>query len=204
MFYRKTNDNHISQIINTAKLKNELRNSSSDQIKDLCLEDEMTEEQNRRTLTLANLEKEKTRCLLRNLKEELKQVLASNKLLPEPLQFSDDYFQSDERINNSIIEEEQSKMNKLRLKLAFNYEKSLLTLKNIKNYFVDNILTNKFAIKAILYGCFFIYYCLYLYFKYNIYRTDKRVKTIYHKMENNSIFINLVNEFLSKKHPKRR
>ncbi|CAH1730872.1 unnamed protein product [Aphis gossypii] len=142
------------------------------------------QENTRKILTLANLEKEKTRCLLRELKEELKQVLACNKLLPEPVQFSDDYFQLDERINNSIIEGEQSKMNKLRLKLAFNYEKSLLARNNVKNYFVDNILTNKFKVKAIL--------------------TDIGVTTIYHKTEYNNIFISLVNEFLSKKRPKRR
>jgi len=160
----KINDNLTSKAINSAKWKDELQNPLSNLEENLkknknkkCLEDKMIKQENtRKILTLANLEKEKTRCLLRELKEELKQVLASNKLLPEPVQFSDDYFQLDERINNSIIEEEQSKMNKLRLKLAFNYEKSLLARNNVKNYFVDNILTNKFKVKAILYDVLYI------------------------------------------------
>lgn len=165
----KINDNYTSKAINSEKWKDELQNPLSNLEENLkinknvknknkkCLEDKMIKQENtRKILTLANLEKEKTRCLLRELKEELKQVLACNKLLPEPVQFSDDYFQLDERINNSIIEGEQSKMNKLRLKLAFNYEKSLLARNNVKNYFVDNILTNKFKVKAILYGVLYI------------------------------------------------
>lgn len=165
----KINENHTSKAINNEKRKDELQNPLLNLKENLkknknvknknkkCLEDKIIKQENtRKILTLANLEKEKTRCLLRELKEELKQVLASNKLLPEPVQFSDDYFQLDERINNSIIEEEQSKMNKLRLKLAFNYEKSLLARNNVKNYFVDNILTNKFKVKAILYDVLYI------------------------------------------------
>lgn len=73
----------------------------------------------------------------------------SNKSLPEPLQFSHDYFQLDERINKSLIEEAQSEMDKLHLKLAFDYEKSLLGLKKLKTYFVDPVLTTKFKVKAI-------------------------------------------------------
>lgn len=73
----------------------------------------------------------------------------SNKSLPEPLQFSNDYFQLDERINKSLIEEAQSEMDKLHLKLAFDYEKSLLGLKKLKTYFVDPVLTTKFKVKAI-------------------------------------------------------
>lgn len=86
---------------------------------------------------------------MQGLKEKFKQILISNKLLPEPLQFSHDFFQFDERINSSLIEEAQSEMDKLHMKLAFNYEKSLLGLKKVKNYFVDKILTAMFEVKAI-------------------------------------------------------
>jgi len=132
----------------------QLQSVPLEQIKDrkLCLKDKITREKNRKTLALANLIKEKTRCLLRGLREELKQVLASNKLLPEALQFPDDYFQLDERISSSIVKEEQSKMDELKLKLEFDYQKSLIGLQNVKNYFVANILTNKFEVKAVLYG----------------------------------------------------
>jgi len=153
----KMND-HLPELIKNERWMDEnalqLQSVSSDQMEDpkLCLEDKMVREKTRKTLTLANIEKEKTRCSLRRLRGELEQVLASNKLLPEPLQFPDDYFQLDERINNSIIKEEQSKMDELKLKLAFDYEKSLLGLQKVKNYFVDNIVTNKFEVKAISYG----------------------------------------------------
>jgi len=151
-------NDHLPERIKSERLMDEnelqLQSVSSDKMEDpkTSLEDKMIREKNRKTLTLANIEKEKTRCLLRGLREELEQVLASNKLLPEPLQFSDDYFQLDERIHNSIIKEEQSKMEKLELTLAFDYEKSLIGLKKVKNYFVANILTNNFEVKAILYG----------------------------------------------------
>lgn len=120
------------------------------------MEDRKVQKKNRKALNLVNTEKDRTRCLLNGLREELKQVLARNKLLPEPLQFPDEYFQLDERINNSMIEEERSKMNKLHLSLEFDYEKSSLGLQNVKSYFMDPILTNKFEIKAILYGFFYL------------------------------------------------
>jgi len=151
------NDHH-PELIKSQRLMDEnelqLQSVSSDKMEDpkTCLEDKMIREKNRKTLTLANIEKEKTRCLLKRLREELEQVLASNKLLPEPLQFSDDYFQLDERIHSSIIEEERSKMDKLKLTLAFDYEKSLIGFQKVENYFVANILTNNFEVKAILYG----------------------------------------------------
>lgn len=151
-------NDHLPELIKSERLMDEnalqLQSLSSDKMEDskICLEDKMIQEKTRKILTLANIEKEKTRCLLRGLREELEQVLASNMLLPEPLQLSDDYFQLDERIHDSIIKEERSKMDKLKLKLAFEYEKSLLGLQNVKNYFVANILTNKFEVKAILYG----------------------------------------------------
>jgi len=115
------------------------------------LEENTIHKQNRKALDLANKEKDKTFCLLYELKDKFKQVLISNKSLPETLQLSDEYFQLDEQINRSLIKESQSEMNKLQLKLAFDYEKSLLGLKYLKNYFIDPILTNAFAVKAILY-----------------------------------------------------
>ena len=51
---------------------------------------------------------------------------------------------------------------------------------------------------------FIFYYFLYLYFNFDIYRTDVGVKSIYHETQPNNIFKSLVNEFISKKHPKRR
>lgn len=40
--------------------------------------------------------------------------------------------------------------------------------------------------------------------QFNIHRKDTGVKTIYHEIPTNNIFNNLMEEFLSKKHPKRR
>jgi len=161
-------NDHLPELIKNERMVDEnalqLQSVSSDKMEDpkICLEDKMVREKTRKTLTLANIEKQKTRCLLRGLREELEQVLASNKLLPESLQFSDDYFQLDERIHNSIIKEERSKMDKLKLQLAFEYEKSLIGLQKVKNYFVANILTNNFEVKSILYGIsvygFFLYF----------------------------------------------
>lgn len=150
-------NDHVPELIKNERWVDEnvlqLQSISSDKMEDpkLCLEDKMVREKTRKTLMLANIEKEKTRCLLRRLREELEQVLARNKLLPEPLQFPDDYFQFDERIISSIIKEEQLKMDELKLRLAFDYEKSLLGLQNVKNYFVANIITNTFEVKSILY-----------------------------------------------------
>jgi len=166
-------DDQLPELIKSKSLIDENtlqhQNVTSDQMKDpkLCLKNKIIREKTRKTLNLANIIKEKTRCLLRGLREELKQVLASNKSLPEPLQFPDDYFGVlDERINNSIIKEEQSKMDKLKLQLEFDYQKSLLGLQNVKNYFIANILTNKFEVKAVLYVIsvyrFFILYYTYI------------------------------------------
>lgn len=107
-----------------------------------------------KALNLANKEKDKIRCVLYGLKERFKQVLLDNESLPESLRFSHDYFQFDERFNRLLIEEAQSKMDKLHLKLAFDYEKSLLGLTKVKNYFVDKIITAKFEVKAISYVLF--------------------------------------------------
>lgn len=84
------------------------------------------------------------------LKEKFKHVLINNKILPKPMQLSREYFQFDERINNLLIEEAQSEMDKLHLMYSFDYEKSSLGHKKVKNYFVDQILTPKFEIKGIL------------------------------------------------------
>lgn len=116
----------------------------------LSLEERKINEEKRKAFNLANTEKDKISCLLYELKEKFKQVLMNNKSLPEPLQLPHDYFQFDERIKSSLIESEQSKMDKLHLKLSFDYEKSLLALKKIKNYFVDPIITSTFEVKAVL------------------------------------------------------
>ncbi|XP_015370279.1 PREDICTED: uncharacterized protein LOC107166221 [Diuraphis noxia] len=148
----------------------------------LSLEERKIHKKNLRALNLANTEKDKISCLLYDLRDKFKQVLISNKLLPETLQLSDEYFQLDNRINSSLIKEAQCEMDKLHLKLALDYEKSSLGLKYLKNYFIDPIVINKFAVKAIL--------------------SDVEVKTLYHEMRDN-LFSNLVEEFLSKKLPKR-
>ncbi|XP_025191573.1 uncharacterized protein LOC112591851 [Melanaphis sacchari] len=144
----------------------------------LSLEERKIYQENLKALNLANKEKDKTSNLLNELRERFKQVIVSNKSLPETLQLTDDYFQLDERINSSLIEEAQSEMDKLHLKLAFDYEKSSLGLRYLKSYFIDPILTNKFAVKAIL--------------------RDVVVKTLYHEMRHN-LFSSLVEEFMSKK-----
>lgn len=115
------------------------------------MEERKIHKENLKALNLSNKEKDKTNCLLNELRDKFKQVIVSNKSLPEPLQLPDDYFQLDERINSSLIEEARSEMDKLHSKLAFDYEKSSLGLKYLKNYFIDPIITNTFAVKAILY-----------------------------------------------------
>jgi len=117
----------------------------------LSLEERKIHKENLKALNLANREKDKTSYLLYSLRDKFKQVLISNKSLPETLRLSDDYFQLDERINSSLIKEAQFEMDKLHLKLAFDYKKRSLGLKYLKNYFIDPIVTNKFAVKAILY-----------------------------------------------------
>jgi len=117
----------------------------------LSLEERKIHKENLKALNLANREKDKTSYLLYSLRDKFKQVLISNKSLPESLRLSDDYFQLDERINSSLIKEAQFEMDKLHLKLAFDYKKRSLGLKYLKNYFIDPIVTNKFAVKAILY-----------------------------------------------------
>uniref|UniRef100_A0A2S2P1G3 WD repeat-containing protein 52 n=2 Tax=Schizaphis graminum TaxID=13262 RepID=A0A2S2P1G3_SCHGA len=144
----------------------------------LSLEERKIHKENLKALNLSNKEKDKTNCLLKELRDKFKQVIVCNKSLPEPLQLTDDYFQLDERINNSLIEEARSEMDKLHSRLAFDYEKSSLGLKYLKNYFTDPIITNTFAVKAIL--------------------RDVVVKTLYHEMRHN-LFNSLVEEFVSKK-----
>lgn len=65
------------------------------------------------------------------------------------MQLSREYFQFDERINNVIIDEAESEMDKLHLMYSFDYEKSLLGLEKVKNYFIDQIVTPKFEVKGI-------------------------------------------------------
>lgn len=106
---------------------------------------------------LADKEKERVICLLYNLKDKFKKVLDNNKALPKPLQFDQDYFRFHERIDNSLITEAHAEMDKLHAKLEFEYEKSLLGLKKVKNYFVEPVYTDKFEVRAILYVQFSIY-----------------------------------------------
>lgn len=117
----------------------------------ISLEERKINKKKRKALHLANKEKDKIRCLLYGLKERFERVLLDNESLPEPLRFSLDHFHFDERINRSLVEEAQSKMDKLRLELAFDYEKSLIFLRKVKKYFVDKIITAKFKVKAISY-----------------------------------------------------
>lgn len=117
----------------------------------LSLEERKINKEKHKALNLANQEKDKTICILHELKEKFKLLLNSNRSLPKSLQFPHDYFQFDERINRSLTEEAQSEMNKLHFKLAFDYEKSLLGLKKLKSYFVNQIITTKFKVKAISY-----------------------------------------------------
>lgn len=117
----------------------------------LTLEEKKVIKEKEKALNIANREKDKIYCLLDELKEKFKQVLISNNSLPDALRFPHDYFLFDERINNSYVEKAQSEMDKIQLKLAFDYEKSAQGYKKVKNYFVDKIITNNFEVKAILY-----------------------------------------------------
>lgn len=116
----------------------------------LSLEARKIEKEKHKALKLANAEKDKINCLLYGLKEQFKNVLISNKTLPEPLQFSHEYFKFDQRINNYMIEEAQFEMDKLHSMYSFDYEKNLLGLKKVKNFFVDRILTPTFEVRGIL------------------------------------------------------
>jgi len=140
----------------------------------ISLEERKIDKKMRKALQLAIEEKDKTRCLINELKERFKQVLLDNESLPEPLRFSHDYFHFDERINRSLVEEAQSKMNKLHMKLAFDYEKSLLGLRKVKKYFVDKIITAKFKVKAISYvllNCILVGFYKHFVFKYSAGKT---------------------------------
>lgn len=107
-------------------------------------------EKNRKALHLANKEKDRVRNQLDCLRARFKQVLDNNRSLPEPLRFADDYFRLDERIDNAFVEEARFEMDALKSKFEFDYEKSALGLKKVQNYFVDQIITADFEVKAIL------------------------------------------------------
>lgn len=109
-----------------------------------------------KALNLANKEKDKIGCLLQGLKENFQQILISNTSLPEALRLPHDYFQFDEQIRSSLLEEAQSEMKKLQMMLAFDYEKSKLGFKKVKNAFVDKIITTNFEVKGILYVLFYL------------------------------------------------
>lgn len=126
----------------------------------LSLEERKVNKKKRKTLDLANKEKDRINCLLHGLKKRFKQILIDNQSLPESVRYSDDYFQLDERINRSLVEEARYEMDRLKLKLKFDYKKSELGLNKVKTYFVDKIITPEFEVKAILY----VFFDLYLYF----------------------------------------
>lgn len=130
----------------------------------MSLEERKILKEKRKALHLANKEKEKIGCLLYCLREKFRLVLIKNQALPESVRFPDDYFQFDERINHSLIDEARSEMDELKLKFAFDYEKSALGLKKLKNYFVDEVITAEFEVKAILY----VYFILFFFFYENI------------------------------------
>lgn len=129
----------------------------------VSLEQRKVDKERRKALNLANKEKDRIRCVLYSLKERFKQVLLGNESLPEPLRFANDYFQFDERINRSLVDEAQAEMDKLRMKLAFEYEKSALGLAKVKTYFVDQIVTAKFEVKAIAYVLRSTQHCPFVY-----------------------------------------
>lgn len=116
----------------------------------ISLEERKIMEKNRKALHLANKEKDRVRVQLDCLRARFKQVLDSNRSLPEPLRFTDDYFRLDERIENALVEEARLEMDALKSKYEFDYEKSALGLKKVQNYFVDQIITVEYEVKAIL------------------------------------------------------
>lgn len=116
----------------------------------ISLEEKKIMKEKRKALDLANKEKDKVRNVLDCLRTRFKQVLDSNRSLPEPLRFANDYFRLDERIDNALAEKARSEMDALKSKFEFDYEKSALGLKKVKNYFVDQIITADFEVKAIL------------------------------------------------------
>lgn len=149
----------------------------------VSLEEKKINRKKRKALDLANKEKDKIRCLVYGLKERFKRVLLDNESLPEPLRFDRDYFQFDERLNRSLVEEARSEMDKLHLKLSPDYKKSILGLKNVKNYFVDKIITDEFEVEAISYVfriiLVFVWECLFLT------RFELNVRQEKHECQNN-------------------
>ncbi|VVC33540.1 WD40/YVTN repeat-like-containing domain,WD40 repeat,WD40-repeat-containing domain [Cinara cedri] len=170
----------ISELPRPSKIIDQDINQTKENLK-LSLEEIKINKERHKKLHLANKEKERIVCLLNRLKEKFKKVLDSNKALPKRLQFPQDYFQFHDQIDNSLITEAQTEMDKLQAELEFDYEKSLLGLTKVKNYFVDPVITAKFEVRAVL--------------------QDVRVKTIYHKNRHN-LFRNLIDEFTAKKHKK--
>ncbi|XP_025413804.1 uncharacterized protein LOC112685945 [Sipha flava] len=133
----------------------------------------------RKALEIACKKKEKFRCLLSNIKEKFKQLVADSKLLTQP--FHRDYFQLNEKFSVLPVKETQSEAKKLRLNLELEHENSLLDLQQV-NYFVDRGIIPKLKVKGIL--------------------EDKFVKTLVNRESHRSIFRDLLDELLSKKHPK--
>jgi hypothetical protein len=101
----------------------------------------------RKALEIACKKKEKFRCLLSNIKEKFKQLVADSKLLTQP--FHRDYFQLNEKFSVLPVKETQSEAKKLRLNLELEHENSLLDLQQV-NYFVDRGIIPKLKVKGIL------------------------------------------------------
>lgn len=115
------------------------------------MEERKIKRKNLKASIAANKEKNRIYCLLYGLRERFKQVLVINQSLPESVRFPYDYFHFDDRIINSLEDEARSEMDELKLKLSFDYEKSLLGLQKVKRYFVEPVITDKFEVKAVLY-----------------------------------------------------
>lgn len=103
----------------------------------------------RKVLDIARKRKEKVRCLLFNEKEKFKQIIANSKLLPGPLLFPRDYFQLNEVFSVSHVKEARSEAKNVRLRLAFNHEKSLLGLQKV-NYFLVRCIKPKLRIEGFM------------------------------------------------------
>lgn len=115
------------------------------------MEERKIKKESRKLSNLAKIEKEKIRCKLNVLKKRFENVLISNQSLPEEIRIPDYDFVIDKRFNSSQTGIAHSLMYKTHLKYLFDYEKSLLGLKKVEQYFVDKIRMTTFKIKAVTY-----------------------------------------------------
>lgn len=128
------------------------------------MEERKIKKESRKISNLAKIEKEKIRCKLNILKKRFEKVLISNQSLPEELQIPAYAFVIDKRFNSSQIGEAQSQMDKAHMKYLFDYEKSLLGLKKVEQYFVDKILTTTFEINAVTYVQLYTFFLVIYFF----------------------------------------